>query len=581
MVKTSNSSRNPDQGGGRTIGERSSAGFLALVCLAILFANLGGASFFEPDEGRNAEKAREILLRNDWVTPHHNFLPTLDKPMGFFWPIALSLKLFGLSEGAARLPSVLAALGCLLLVYQFARSQWGVRHALWSCLILATSVGFFVFARVVIFDMSLTLFVALGLFSFYAAARAETPRQRWFHCVVMYAALGAGTLIKGAVALVLPGLVVFSYLLLTRQWHLLLRMKIAPGALIYLSLVLPWYLWTEAKNPGYLRYFLLEEHFLRYTTVEFERSRAWYYFIVVIAVGFFPWTGLLLETARDAWRKRSEDTNRFLALWAVLPVIFFWFSKSQLPQYILPIFPALALITGRFLAERVSAAGSSAWRRVFIPWLCVMSFMIYLLLGTLWPSLLARPIRPAVAKNIVPLALCSAALLVIFGVCLNGFRKKLWNGWESVYFSTATALALFFVVLAQMATAVSVERGSKSLARTAAPFIAPGDRMVFYDTYLPGLPFYLNINKPAWIVQREGRETILGSNYLALRRVNGTAGYGQVVFSFGEFAQEWKRKDLVLRVFVKEKNLRRMTANVGAMPKMLAKFDEYLLVTNR
>jgi 4-amino-4-deoxy-L-arabinose transferase-like glycosyltransferase len=564
-----------------SIGARSSAAFLALVCLAILFANLDGAGFFEPDEGRNAEKAREILLLNDWVTPHHNFLPTLDKPMAFFWPLALSFKLFGLSEFAARLPSALAALGCLLLVYQFARRQWGAQQALWSTLILVTSISFFAFARVVIFDMTLTFFVALALFSFYNATRAEQSRQRTLHCSVMYAALAAGTLIKGIVAVVLPGMVIFAYLLSTRQWVFLLRMGLARGALVYLSIVVPWYLWSEIRNPGYLRYFLLEEHFLRYTTAEFERSHGWYYFIVVAAVGFFPWIGLLPETARDAWRKRREDATLFLVSWGLLPVIFFSFSKSQLPQYILPIFPALALISGRFLVERLSLAGPAGWRRLMIIWLLVMSVMIYFVLGAVWPSLAVRHIRTALAQTLAPLALCSAALGLIFGVCLNGYRKKCWKGWEPLYLSTATALALFFVVLAQLTTPVSVERGSKSLARVAAPFIDREDRVVFYDTYLTAVPFYLSLDKPAWIVQDEDKEKILGSNYVAERRPAAAAGHGQVVFSFGEFAQQWKRKDLALRVFVKQKNLRRLAANVGAPPNVLTGFDEYLLVTNR
>ncbi len=577
----SNSSKVMAQAARRAIGERCLAGFLALVCLAILFTNLGGAEFFEPDEGRNAEKAREILLLNDWVTPHHNFLPTLDKPMAFFWPVALSFTLFGFSEWAARLPSASAALGCLVLVYQFARRRWGLWQALWSCLVLATSVGFFVFARVVIFDMSLTFFVSLALFSFYSVARAEEPPRRAFHSVVMYASLGAGTLIKGAVALALPGMVIFSYLLLTRQWPILAHLGIARGALIYLSVVAPWYLWSEARNPGYLHYFLLEEHFSRYATAEFERGKGWYYFTLVTAVGFFPWITLFPKAARDMWRKRSEDMSRFLALWALLPLIFFSFSKSQLPQYILPIFPALALVTGRFLAESLSGTGADGWRRLLLPWLCVMSITLYLLLGAAWPNLLVRDIRLAVSENSVLAALGSGALLLIFVICVNGYRKGLWNGCEAVYLSTATALAVFFVVLAQLTTAVSMERGSKSLARAAAPFIAPEDRMVFYDTYLAGVPFYLDRREPTWIVQREGKETVMGSTYVAEQRPAAAAGQAQVVLSFREFAQRWHRKDLVLRVFVKEKNLRRMTSNLGVAPKILTKFDEYLLVTNR
>jgi 4-amino-4-deoxy-L-arabinose transferase-like glycosyltransferase len=566
---------------GRGIGERGAAAFLALVCIFILFANLGGAGLFEPDEGRNSEKAREILLLNDWITPHHNFLPTLDKPMAFYWPVALSFKLFGLSEWAARLPSALAALGCLLLVYQFARRQWGLREALWSCLVLVTNVGFFIFARVVIFDMSLSFFLALALFSFYSAIRAEEARRRLMYNLVMYAALGAGTLIKGAVAVVLPGLVIGSYILLTRRWYVVPRMAIARGAIVYLAVVAPWYLWSEVRNPGYLNYFLWEEHFVRYTSAEFERSKGWYYFIVVTVVGFFPWIAVLPQTARHLWRERGDDTTQFLALWALVPVIFFSFSMSQLPQYILPIFPALALLAGRYLAERISGAGTPAWQRILLPWGCVISVVIYLLMGALWPNLLVRHVRPAVAQNVAPLAASGGALLLILGIFFNGYRKKAWRGWGPVYCSTATGFALFFIVLAQMTTAVSRDRSAKSEAQTIAAFIAPEDRVVFYDTYLTGIAFYLSLDRPSWIVQDEEKEKILGSSYLAARRPPAAAGHGQVIFSFSDFAQQWNRTDLVLRVIVKEKNFRRLSSNVGAVPKILTKVDEYLLVTNR
>jgi 4-amino-4-deoxy-L-arabinose transferase-like glycosyltransferase len=565
--------------GPRRFGERCAAAFLALVCLAVLFANLGGPGFFEPDEGRNAEKAREILLLNDWVTPHHNFLPTLDKPMGFFWPVALSFKLFGFSEWAARLTSALAALGCLLVVYRFALRRWGLREAVWSCLTLLTCVGFFGFARLVIFDMSLTFFLTVTLVSFYSVARADDPRRHLFHSVVMYVALGAGTLIKGAVAVVLPGMVILSYILLTRQWFLLRRLGMTRGALIYLGIVTPWYLWSEAKNPGYLRYFLWEEHFVRYTTAEFERSEGWYYFIAVVVVGFFPWSSLLPQVARDMWRKSGEDTHRFLALWVLLPVIFFSFSKAQLPQYILPIFPSLALLTGRFLAERYSAA--EAWRSVLLPWLGVVGAFLYLIFGAVWPDLVVSHIRTAVAQNFMPLVLCGVAVLVIGGICLAGYLKKLWSGWQSVYISTATALALFFLLAAQMITEVSLERGARSIVGAAAPFIDAEDRVVFYDTHLASVAFYLSLDRPAWIVQKEEKEKIMGSTYLAERRPAASGGHGQVVFSFSEFAQLWNRQDLVMRIFVKEKNLQRLSSNVGATPKILTQFDEYLLVSNR
>jgi len=133
----------------------------------------------------------------------------------------------------------------------------------------------------------------------------------------------------------------------------------------------------------------------------------------------------------------------------------------------------------------------------------------------------------------------------------------------------------------QMTAEVALERSAKSLAAVAAPFINGEDRVGFYDTYLAGIPFYLSLEKPSWIVQKEDKEKIMGSTYLAERRPNAAAGHGQVVFTFSEFARMWNRRDLVMRVFVKEKNLRRMTANVGSAPKILTRLDEYLLVTNQ
>jgi len=208
------------------IGERKWLWLLCLVCVIIVSCSLGSSALFEPDEGRNAEKAREILLLGDWVTPHENFLPTLDKPIFFYWLVAISFKLVGLSEWSARLPSALTALGCIVLVYQFCRRQWGVWEALWSALILVTSLEFALFSRFVIFDMTLTFFITSSLFSFYAATETDHPRSEKIHCLLMYAAMAVGTLVKGPIALVVPSIIIFFYLSLTHKWSLLRRLNI-------------------------------------------------------------------------------------------------------------------------------------------------------------------------------------------------------------------------------------------------------------------------------------------------------------------------------------------------------------------
>ena len=150
---------------------------LGIICMMIFFFHLGRAAFFEPDEGRNAERAREILVLDNWVTPHENFLPALDKPIAFYWLIAFSYKLFGISEWSARLPSALAAAGCLVLVYGFVRNRWTPWESLGSVLILATSVEFFLYARIVIFDMTLTFLTTLTLLEFTGPQTRRTKKR--------------------------------------------------------------------------------------------------------------------------------------------------------------------------------------------------------------------------------------------------------------------------------------------------------------------------------------------------------------------------------------------------------------------
>ncbi len=335
------------------IGERSWFWLVCLVCLVIVFSNLGSSALFDPDEGRNAEKAREILLLGDWVTPYENFLPTLDKPVFFYWLVAISFKLFGLSEWSARLPSALAGLGCIFLVYRFARVQWGLQEGLWSSLVLITSLEFFLFSRIVIFDMTLTFFISLALFSFYAVTQTDDPRAGKRHCLLMYAAMGAGTLVKGPIALVLSGMIIFFYLLVTRKWFLLRRLNIPLGAIVCFAVVAPWYLWVEARNPGYLRYFLWEEHFVRYLTPHFSRTKGWYYFFLVLGIGFLPWSFFIPVTAKNLWNRTFTGANLFLTLWVILPFAFFSASNAKLPHYILPIYPALAILTGQAVAAKI------------------------------------------------------------------------------------------------------------------------------------------------------------------------------------------------------------------------------------
>jgi len=551
---------------------------LCLVCVVVLFVNLGSADFFEPDEGRNAEKAREILLLNDWVTPHENFLPVLDKPMFFYWLVALSYKIFGITEWSARLPSTVFAIGCLLLVYRFAYQSRGSWEALWSVLILLTSVEFFLLARIVRSDMTLTFCVTLALCSFYSAIHAENEKAKKLDCLLMYGALGAGTLVKGLIGLVIPGMVFFVYLLLTNKWSILRRLHLLPGALLFLVIVIPWNLWVDARNPGYMRYFFWDEHFTRYLTDEFNRSQSWFYFFFVIAVGFFPWTLLLPLVAKDSWQK-IDDKNIFLILWAILPLLFFSASNSKLPHYILPIYPALAILTGRMITGFFNKPQSRARWVFYWPWILLAGFVLYLLIGGVWQRLLPTEIQATVSENLSFIGLSAALMVLIFGGYAYANLREFWSSQIASYICTCIVMAVFFLLVGHLMVTASVDRSAKALAQSTAPFITHDSQMAIYDTYMPGLIFYLRLDRPIWIVASPGKTTLMGSPYVSTHRRDPVPGRGKIVFNFEEFSDAWKKANPPLLVFAKAKTLLRLESQLAEGTKKLAGVDEYVLVS--
>jgi 4-amino-4-deoxy-L-arabinose transferase-like glycosyltransferase len=558
--------------------DRRSSLTLGLICLVLFFANLGGAALFEPDEVRNAEKAREILLLNDWVTPHENFVPVLDKPMFFYWLVAISFKFFGVSEWSGRLPSALAALGCLWLVFRFADKRWGGWVALWSTLILATNVEFFLLARLVIIEMSLTLFITLALCAFYSAVHTENGGTRRLQCLMMYLALSAGTLDKGLIGLIIPGMVCFVYLLITRKWSALSKLYPLSGTLGCLLLVAPWYLWAEARNPGYLRYYFWDEHFVRYLTDEFNRSKDWYYFSGVLALGFAPWT-LLVPFAAHRIYRNLDDGNLFLGLWVVLPTVFFSASNSQLPHYILPIFPALAVLTGRAIAAlfQENTTDGKRWP-LYFPWAVATAAILCIASRALWPVLYSRELQQKIPDIGFFMAICGLALLLFYLVCIAANAKGYWTDQPGMFYCLLGSTAIFCFLFGEFNETASLRRSTKPLAKNVAPHVSSETQVVIYHTYLAGLIFYLKLERPVWVAAERGKSVSLGSAYVARFQPAPAPGYGKVFFTYEEFRNAWDGEGRQLRLLLKVSRMSRLNDTVGITTKELARIDDYILV---
>jgi 4-amino-4-deoxy-L-arabinose transferase-like glycosyltransferase len=557
--------------------------FFAGVAVA-LFCQLGAAALFEPDEGRNAEKAREILILNDWVTPHENFHAVLDKPIFFYWLIAVAYKFFGVSEWAARLPSALAALGSIALVYRFADVHWGRWTALWSALILLTNVEFFVFCRIVIFDMTLTFFLTLALCAFYEAIHADDVKRRRLWWLAMYVALGCATLIKGLIGVVIPGMVIFVYLLLSKQWAALKRIDLIPGALLFFAIVLPWYIVAEQRNAGYLRYYLWEEHFGRFTTNEFDRREPWYYFIGVGFVGFLPWTLLLPLAAKAAWRsawtEKFDDKTLFLILWIVLPFLFFSVSKSKLPHYILPIFPALTMLTAVALVRLYQDTPAKLQFALSRTWWILLLLSFFLLSGRFFPVILPRQIRVAVDAMNYFLWIFAAVSIVMLAYMANRSAAERPRSQRRLFVLQGLGLCFFLALIVKIMILISPERSARPIAAATLPRLSAAMQVVFYDTYVAGMSFYLQSERPLWfITHAHKKRTLLGNYYAIGKRADPTTSWGKAILTFQEFQEYWKTTRQPLLIIVKEKNLARLASEVGEAPVKLAAVDEYLLVS--
>ena len=545
----------------------------------MLFFELGEAALFEPDEGRNAEKAREILLLKDWLTPHENFHPVLDKPIFFYWLIAFCYRLFGISEWAARLPSALAALGCVAAIYYFARAQWGHWQALWAGLILLTSLEFFLLARIVIFDMSLTLALTLALGAFYLASHTDDVKRRKILCLLMYGGLGVATLIKGLVGIVVLGMVICCYLWLTKQWSVLRRLYLVPGTLLFLAIVLPWYLEMGSRHEGYLRYFFWDEHFARFATGSFGRGEPWYYYILVGLIGFFPWSLLLPFIAGKCRRTDIDGKTLFVILWIAVPFLFFSFSKSKLPHYILPIFPPLAILTAALLVRLYRQSAGKMLATLSLIWAAQGLIACYFIVGAFWPRILPYPVRSAVG-TLASMPWTWALAVICWVAFLYGWlRLRPMQRPSTYYLAQLFTMILFLVFGSQLIVASSAVRSAKKLADKAAPMITPATQVVFYDTYLAGMLFYLRSVKPIWMVTYSGKKkTFLGNYYVLTGREEPVSPWGQALMDFDEFGLRWRSARQPMVIFVKEKNQRRLEKDVGAAAKTVGSFDEYIVL---
>lgn len=461
---------------------------LVLVLAAIWFSNLDYRKLIRPDEGRYAEIAREMAVSGDWITPRLNGIKYFEKPPLQYWATAAAFRVFGVREWTARLwPALTGFLGILLIGFLGSR-LYGTTAGFYAGLVTASTAGYIGMGHLNTLDMGLTFFMTATLAGFLLAHRtgaSPTEERRWM--LAAWASAALAVLSKGLIGVVLPAGVAAIYILIERDFRLLRQCHWTAGITIFLLIGAPWFVLAQLDNPEFARFFFVHEHFQRFLTTVHRRVEPWWYFLPVLAIGLWPWFTLLPQALARAWRVRGAavafQPGRFLLIWAVFIFVFFSFSHSKLMSYILPIFPALALLVAARLAQLES--------RSFF-WHALTNVVIGLLILALSPLAvrLARPATPiALVENYVPwIAAGGLAILIGAGLCL------LWSRGNRPL-AALTAMALGSLVGVQLIgtghNALSPSHSGYYLAQAIKPYLDPAVPIFSVKTYDQTLPFYI------------------------------------------------------------------------------------------
>jgi len=486
---------------------------LAVSGLALLW-RLGGYPLVQPDEGRNAEVAREMEASNSWLIPTLNGMPYLDKPALYFKLVGLSMDLLGSSEWAARLPSSLFGLATLGLAFAICKREHSTARAATTVIIVATTPLYIMYSRLVIFDMALTFFITAAVLAGYCAEMLPgVVRWRWHAAGA--AAAGFGTLVKGPVGFVAPALVLTVFFVLEGRRDALRRLLAPLNLLIFGAIVLPWFAAVSYRFPDFPYYGVVEESIIRYTTDKFNRNQPLYFYPAVLFAGFFPWSVCLLDPLTRAWRAyaRLESLERLCLLWIGVILVFFSFSHSKLPGYLLILAAPVGLLASRCFEsvpnEQSFGVPAVIRRTSFALAILFAGLATVLVLVALLPELRHQvPQRgTTVMEELTERWIFIASALGLLAI----LQMVAWRTKSALAALAAfAALPLLLIVAGFGPWVREAERRSARSLATEVDSRALGAEIVCLRCYPTSLPFYLG--RTITVVSEIGAE--LSSNYI-------------------------------------------------------------------
>lgn len=481
---------------------------LGLVCFLTFFAGLGRGAIGDSDEAFYAEAAREMVESGDWLTPYYNYEVRFQKPILFYWLVAIAYKVGGVSEGAARFPSALAGFFLAVLTYVSGRRWFDASTGFFAAVIVATSFGYYSIGRQSLPDLLLALFIASATWALIESVGAPLATAAittaWRRVWLVFAAvlIGLGLLTKGPVALALPVLALGPIWWKERRprapgeptawWPGLVDVFLF-GALITL-VAAPWFLaMMDTHGVAYLHRFFVDENLERFATDRYNEPRPFWFYVPIVLGGLLPWSPFILlwfPTWRRAFLKRRLVTRAEwrAILWAVIPFVFYSLSIGKQPRYILPMLPPMALLMARSVIARLPDPQARRPKHTALAACGTLSALILLSLGLLLHR--ARPLLFALSPS---LALVCTGIIIVgaVAVLIASWTPRRWALPLTLSAaSIATLLALHYSVV----SAADLEPVQR-MARLYGTVHEGPEQSATYRVFVRNLVFYTGVKQ--------------------------------------------------------------------------------------
>jgi 4-amino-4-deoxy-L-arabinose transferase-like glycosyltransferase len=457
---------------------------VVLLGMLVFLFNLGSYGLWEPDEARYAEIAREMLQLRDFVVPHLNYVPYVEKPPLLYWLTAFFFAVLGLNEYAARLVPALSALGGLMATFFFTRKCFGRRHAILAGAILATTPLYAVMAQVLTTDMLLTALVTVASFAFFLHYREG---GRW--CWLAYAAMGLATLTKGPVGIAIPVLAMLVFLAWQRELAgAIRRFHVLAGAIVTVAIAAPWFVAVSRAEPGFASFYFVGEYLRRAFQPSYSHREPIYYYVPVLVGGLLPWS-LMMPFFKWS-RGKPNPARRFCVALSAVIVGAFSLASAKLIPYVLPAFPPLAvLVADGIMSTAWPAAGGVEQSEHPAPTNLLAGGPILSVMGAAaFAVAFAAPLlRSPYPMAVRPALYVTGAILLIGGAASTAafLWRRLIAGLAAVVLTVAASLCTGTYGRLEAEPLRSYAALSRAVASRA-----PDATLVCYYRYVQSLPFY-------------------------------------------------------------------------------------------